>query len=80
MRRYFNIYVDPGKFNPLAGAEALVHIEILKMADGLFHSRIQEGVHYFKNSGEAFGDVYGRVMEIVGDRKAATITRYRLIP
>ena len=76
MRHYFTVYVDPGKFNPLAGTEALLHIEILKMADGLFRSHIEGGVHYFQNSGESFDDVYDRVMELVGDRMATTIMRY----
>jgi hypothetical protein len=76
MRRYFTVYVDPGKFNPLAGTEALLHMEILKMAGGLFRSHIKKGIHYFQNSGEPFEDVYGRVMELVGDRRATTIMRY----
>lgn len=76
MRRYFTVYVDPGKFNPLAGTEALLHMEILKMAGGLFRSHIKGGIHYFQNSGEPFDDVYGRVMELVGDRMTTTIMRY----
>jgi len=74
--RYFNVYVDPSQFNPLAAQEALVHIEILMMADGLFRSHIRKGVHYFQNSGESFEDVYGRVMELVKDETATTIMRY----
>jgi hypothetical protein len=76
MRRYFKVYVNPGEFNPLAGTEALVHLEILKMADGLYRSHIQEGVHYFQNSGEPFDDVYSRVMDIVEDRKISAVMRY----
>ncbi len=76
MRRYFSVYVDPGKFNPLAGNEALLHVEILKMADGVFRSHIQKGVHYFQNSGEPFEDVYERVMKLVRDKMATTIMRY----
>lgn len=76
MRHYFTVFVDPGKFNPLAGTEALLHIEILKMADGLFRSHIKGGVHYFQNSGEPFDDVYDRVMGLVGDRLSTTIMRY----
>jgi glyoxylase-like metal-dependent hydrolase (beta-lactamase superfamily II) len=76
IRRYFKIYVDPGEFNPLAGTEALVHLEILKMVDGLYRSHIQEGVHYFQNSGEPFDDVYGRVMDFVEDRKVSAVMRY----
>jgi glyoxylase-like metal-dependent hydrolase (beta-lactamase superfamily II) len=76
MPRYFDLYVDPLKFNPMAGREALVHMELLRMVEGLCRSHIQTGVHYFRNSGEPFEDVYARIMELVDDKAAKTIMRY----
>jgi glyoxylase-like metal-dependent hydrolase (beta-lactamase superfamily II) len=76
MRHYFNVYVDPTKFNPLAATETLVHMEILAMVEGLLRSHIERGVHYFQNSGEPFDKVYGRVMELVEDRRITPILRY----
>ncbi len=74
--QYFDIYVDPTKYNPLAGMEALVHMEILNMVHALRRTDIRNGVHYFKNSGESFDQVYERVMELVEDRTANPIMRY----
>jgi glyoxylase-like metal-dependent hydrolase (beta-lactamase superfamily II) len=76
MQNYFSVFVDPVQFNPLASTEALAHIEILRMAEGIYRSHIREGVHYFQNSGEAFDDVYGRVMDLVGDGRVTTVMRY----
>jgi len=75
-RSYFDIYVDPTKFNPLAGREALAHIEILMMIGGLHRSHFKEGIHYFRNSGEPFEDVYQRVLELVQDRRISTLLRH----
>jgi hypothetical protein len=74
--QYFDIYVDPTKYNPLAGMEALVHMEILNMVHALRRTDIRNGVHYFKNSGESFDQVYERVMELVEDRTTNPIMRY----
>lgn len=76
MNGYFDTYVDPGKFNLMAGTEALVHVEILNMVDGLHRSYIRDQVHYFQNSGEPFDDVYSRIKELVTDKKIKTIMRY----
>jgi len=73
---YFDIPVDPKKFNPLAGSEALTHIEILHMVQGLERVSIQNGVHFFNNTGEPFEDVYERVLEMVRDRDKNPIMRY----
>ena len=73
---FFNIYIDPNKFNPLAGMEALVHVELLMLVGGLFRSYIRDGIHFFQNSGEAFEDVYDRVSELVKGRKITPIMRY----
>jgi len=75
-RNYFDVVVDPARFNPLAGTETLAHVELLSMAHGLFRSHIKGGVHYFQNSGEPFGDIYERVMELVKDRKVMSVLRY----
>jgi glyoxylase-like metal-dependent hydrolase (beta-lactamase superfamily II) len=76
IRSYFDIYVDPAKFNPLAGREALAHIEILMMVGGLHRSHFKDGIHYFRNSGEPFEGVYQRVLELVQDRRISTLLRY----
>jgi glyoxylase-like metal-dependent hydrolase (beta-lactamase superfamily II) len=73
--RYFETYVDPARFNPLAGQEAFVHVELLQMAGGLRTDRVQGGVHYLVNSGEKFQAVYGRVREIVDDEEGTALRR-----
>jgi len=76
MRHYFDTYVDPEKFNFLAGREALFHMELLAMAEGLFRTEIRGGIHYFKNSGEPFDDVYDRISDLVKDTKTTGLIRY----
>jgi len=76
MHRYFDVYVDPAKFNPLAGTEALVHMELLKMVDGLDRVSIHNGVHYFQNCGEPFELVYGRITDLVRSRDQTSMMRY----
>ena len=73
---YFETYVNPAKFNYLAGTEALVHMELLRMVDGLERCRIVDGVHYFKKSEYGFEEIYGRITEIVSDAENKTIMRY----
>lgn len=72
---YYDTYVDPRKFNFLAGLEALVHTEILYMAEGLRRTEIKGDVQYFKSSGEPFDEVYGRILEIVADKKSRALMR-----
>ena len=74
--RYFDVHVNPGKFNPLAAMEALAHMELLLGVNGLFRDAIHGGIHYFRNSGEPFGDVYDRIQGLVKDREVNTIMRY----
>jgi glyoxylase-like metal-dependent hydrolase (beta-lactamase superfamily II) len=76
LESYFDTYVDPKKFNFLAGLEALVHLELLHMVGGLVRSDIRGPVHYFVNSGEPFEQVYGRIMDLVTNKKAAALMRY----
>ncbi len=76
MDGYFDAYLDPAKFNPLAGTEVLVHIEILKMVEAVFRVDIKNHVHYFQNSGEPFEEVYGRVLELVRMTPTGAIMRY----
>ena len=73
---YFDVNVDPGKFNPLAALEALAHMELLLGVDGLFREGTREGVHYFQNSEEPFEDVYARIQNLVEDRRVNTLMRY----
>lgn len=76
MPKYFDVFVDPELFNPMASTEALVHIEILKMAGAVDCSHMKEGVHYFQNSGKPFEEVYGRVLELVADRRVTGVSQY----
>ena len=76
MKNYFDVYVDPRKFNLLAGREALLHLELIQLAGGLHRSHIEDGVHYFVNSGESFDKVYGRIMETVNSDEVVPIMRY----
>jgi glyoxylase-like metal-dependent hydrolase (beta-lactamase superfamily II) len=76
MDGYFDTFVDPTRFNMLAGTEALVHMELLRMADGLHRTHIQDEVHYFQQSGEPFEDVYDRIKELVGNNGTGAIMRY----
>jgi glyoxylase-like metal-dependent hydrolase (beta-lactamase superfamily II) len=73
---YFDTYVNPAKFNFLAGMETLVHMELIRMVDGLKRCGIRDGVHYFENSGENFDEIYCRILELVGDKKNKAIMRY----
>jgi glyoxylase-like metal-dependent hydrolase (beta-lactamase superfamily II) len=73
---YFDAYVDPEKFNFLAGTEALVHMQLLFMVDGLQRFRIEDGVHYFMRNREDFDQVYERICQLVADKKNKTIMKY----
>lgn len=76
IRSYYDVYVDSREFNPLAGREALAHIEILIMIGGLQRSHVKNGIHYFRNSGEPFEEVYQRVLGLVQDRRISPLLRY----
>jgi glyoxylase-like metal-dependent hydrolase (beta-lactamase superfamily II) len=76
MENYFNTYVDPKKFNFLAGLEALVHLELLNMVGGIVRTEIRDGIHYFRSSEEPFDEVYGRIMDLVTNKRVATLMRY----
>ncbi|MEW6614107.1 MAG: MBL fold metallo-hydrolase [Thermodesulfobacteriota bacterium] len=73
MPRYFDVFVDPAKFNPMAGNEAFVHIRLLEMAKGVYRSSMDGAVHYFKNTGEKFDHVYRRILEIIDDRNSTIL-------
>lgn len=77
MRGYFDVLVDPAKFNPLAGQEAFVHVELLQLASGLHRSHMEGFVHYFENSGEKFEDVYERVQNLLDDENSTALMRRR---
>lgn len=76
MQGYFDSYVDPTRFNMLAGTEALVHMELLGMADGLHRTHIRDQVHYFQHSGEPFEQVYQRISELVKSNGTPAFMRY----
>ncbi|MFH1623803.1 MAG: MBL fold metallo-hydrolase [Pseudomonadota bacterium] len=71
--RYFDVFVDPTKFNPMAGNEAFIHMRLLEMAKGLYRSSINGVVHYYQNTGERFEDVYRRVIEIINDGRSTIL-------
>lgn len=73
MPRYFDTYVPPDRFNPMAGNEAFVHMRLLELAKGIYRSKVEGMVHYFQNTGERFDDVYGRVVEIIKDRTSTDL-------
>ncbi|MDD5712110.1 MAG: hypothetical protein PHY31_05035, partial [Smithellaceae bacterium] len=75
MSRYFDVYVDPAKFNPLAGQEAAVHVELLQMVGAVTLSRVEGVVHYFQSSGEDFEIVYKRVEELIADESKTLLMR-----
>ena len=75
MRRYFNVQVDPAKFNPLAGTEAHLHVELLQLVGGLHLSHTDGPVHYFQNSGEKFNDVYERIQTFLDDENTTVLMR-----
>ena len=73
MPQYFDVQVDPTKFNPLAGTEAHLHVELLHLVGGLHMSHINGSVHYFENSGEKFEDVYERVQDLIDDENTTVL-------
>jgi len=75
MPKYFDVFIDPQKFNPLAGQEAYVHVELLHLAGGLHLSHIDGIVHHFRNSGENFEEVYRRAMDIIDNEKTTLLLR-----
>jgi hypothetical protein len=75
MNGYFNVLVDPARFNPLAGTEAHLHAELLEMVGGLQRTHIDKGVHFFKNSEEKFADVYARVQDLIEDENTTSLMR-----
>ena len=75
MPNYFDVPVDHVKFNPLAGHEAMIHVELLQLAGGLRTSRVDGMVHHFQNSGEAFADVYKRIRNIIADENTTLLLR-----
>ena len=73
MPGYFDVTVDPARFNPLAGTEAHLHVKLLQMVGGLHMSGMDGPVHYFENSGERFVDVYERVQGLINDEYATLL-------
>ena len=75
MKGYFDTFVDPKKFNPLAGQETFVHVELLQLVGGLRTSHLDGFVHYFETSGEKFEDVYERVQHLIADESTTALSR-----
>jgi glyoxylase-like metal-dependent hydrolase (beta-lactamase superfamily II) len=76
MPRYFDAYVAPEKFNLLAGLEALVHVELLNMANGLKRTETGNHSQRFQADGETFEAVYSRISELVDDEGYNPFMRY----
>lgn len=68
---YFDVFIDPIKFNPLAAKEILMHLELLEKAGGIFRSHFDGTTVYFQNRGLPFRKVKEKVMEIVANREFA---------
>jgi len=73
MPQYFDVLVDPTKFNPLAGTEAHLHVLLLQLVGGLHMSHMDGSVNYFQNSGEIFEDVYERVQVLIDDENSTLL-------
>ncbi len=73
---YFDVTLDPKRYNPLAGREVIAHLELLQMVDGIHRASIQNGIHYFRNSAEPFEIVYKRIVELVQDDRTMMIMRH----
>lgn len=73
MPQYFDVYINPKMFNPMAGNEVYVHINLLEMAKGVHRSNIVDNIHYYKNSNEKFDDVYKRVLKIVDNERETAL-------
>jgi glyoxylase-like metal-dependent hydrolase (beta-lactamase superfamily II) len=73
---FFQVEVDKNEANFLAASEALVHMEILKMVDALFRTKIKNGIHYYRATDEPFTAVCDRIMSLVRDRKTIPLMRY----
>lgn len=74
-KRYFDVFVDPDQFNPLAGQEAFIHVELLQLVGGLHRCSIENQIHFFQNSGENFDLVYQRIEEIIDDNHSTALMR-----
>jgi glyoxylase-like metal-dependent hydrolase (beta-lactamase superfamily II) len=73
---YFDTYVDPTRFNFLAGLEAMVHVELLHMVGALQRTSIRGPVHYFVAGREPFQEVWARITHLVSDREKRSFIRY----
>ena len=65
MPGYFDAYVAPEKFNLLAALEALVHIELLNMANGLKRTDTGNPTQRFRADGEPFDAVDSRILALL---------------
>lgn len=75
MQDYFDIHVTRTKSNFIAGYEALLHLEILRIVKGIYLSRIRDGIHYFEASGEPFNNVYSRIKELIDNEKCGFLMK-----
>ena len=76
VKGFFSTDVDKNEANFLAASEALIHMEMLKMVDALFRTKLKNGVHYFRATDEPFAAVHARIMSLVRDRKTIPLMRY----
>ena len=64
---YFDIVVDPEKFNFLAGHEAMAHLRLLEAVKAVEVTEVREGCLYFRSAEEDFGTVRDRIEKLIGD-------------
>lgn len=75
MQDYFDIHVPRTKSNFIAGNEALLHLEVLKIVKAVYLSQIRDGIHYFEASGEPFNNVYSRIKELIDNKKCGFLMK-----
>ncbi|MFQ5484072.1 MAG: MBL fold metallo-hydrolase [Desulfobacterales bacterium] len=76
VKGFFDTDVDKGEANFLAASETLVHMEMLRMVDALFRTKVKNGVQYFRATDEPYAAVSARIMSLVQDRKTIPLMRY----
>jgi len=63
---YFDVAVNPEKFNFLAGHEALAHLKLLGSVNANQVVEVRQGCLYFRSSGEDFEAVWERISDLIG--------------
>ncbi len=75
MDGYFDVYVHPQRFNPLAAQEAFVHVQLLELVGAVALADIKKGIHYYIADSQPFDEVHKRILEVVASPPAIKRTR-----